>query len=152
MMKLDQAVALVEKASIESQRLLRRILYETLYRKKLPVVLRPGEDPEELVALGLCVCVDDPAGVISSPDLEKVRRKVYSYLGRRNEVDVSYDENMKEIEIPKGAQFAFVMNLLDPSDTYLGVEFPDDDVTRLLDLHGVNRCRGWRLKKEKEGK
>ena len=51
-------------------------------------------------------------------------------------------EDMIEHEIPKGASFVATMPV--GSGASLSVEFPDDEITALLDLYGVNRCHEWK--------
>ncbi len=70
----------------------------------------------------------------------KSARKIYTYLNRRNENDVYVDEEGNEHEIPKGSQFAATVTL--ECNTELTVNFKDDEITTLLDQHGVNRCYG----------
>jgi hypothetical protein len=68
-----------------------------------------------------------------------VSRKIYTYLNRRDGVECYLDEQMNEREIPKGAQF-----IATGSGSSLFLEFPNDEITALLDHYGVNRCRMWR--------
>ena len=139
---LRDAVRAAESVSESSQRLLRRIMYETLYHKAAVVKLKNKENSEELVSAGLCLRVDEPAGVALVPELEKARRKLYTYLGRRNESEPYFDPESGNIkEIPKGSSFDAIVSL--DGGVSLSLCFPDDDVTALLDEYGVNRCRGW---------
>ena len=139
---LKQAVADVEKLGVDDQRLLRSVLSEAVYKKAAYHKKKRGEDFGGLIAAGFVVQIDEPAGVILSEDLANVRRKLCTYLSRRNEVDHYYDENGDEHEIPKGAEFTATITIGVGSE--LSLAFPDDEITELLDLYGVNRCRRWK--------
>ena len=141
MYSLSESVALVEKLDINEQRKLRELLSEAVYKKQLIHKKKRGEDFTALVSAGFLVKIDEPDGVILDSNLEKVRKKLCTYLSRRNEVDSYLDEEMKTHEIPKGAQFVATARI--GSRSSLSLEFPDDDITELLDQYGVNRCRGW---------
>lgn len=79
----------------------------------------------------------DAVAVKVSDAFVRVSRKIYTYLGRRLENDVVFDSCGSEVVIPKGSRIVV-------SAGSLSVEFPDDEVTALLDQYGVNRCRGWK--------
>lgn len=84
----------------------------------------------------------DAVAVRLSDNFVGVSRKLYTYLNRRDGVECYLDEEMTEREIPKGAQFVNTVSI--GSGASLSLEFPDDEITALLDRHGVNRCRTWR--------
>ncbi len=140
--ELKDAVAAVEFLDIEDQRLLRSLLSEAVY-KKMPVhKSKKGEMFDGLISAGLVVPVDEPIGVVLDPKLEKVRKKLCTYLSRRNEVEHYFDEELVEHEIPKGSRFVATITI--GAAASLSLEFPDDEITALLDQYGVNRCRGWK--------
>lgn len=146
MKTLKQAVSDVEKLSVDDQRLLRVILSEAVYKKASYHKIKRGESFGDLIAAGFVVPVDDPVGVVLSDDLATVRRKLCTYLSRRNENDSYYDPELDRfVEFPKGAQFTATVTVgTAGSGTSLVLEFPDDEITELLDHYGVNRCRGWK--------
>lgn len=137
---LSEAVALVEGVDRASQMLLRSLLSEAIYKKIYIHEKKNGESFVDLIGAGLVVDVDDPAGVVLAPCLEKVRKKLCTYLSRRNESESCVDENGEPYTIPKGAQFVASASL---SGSTLLLAFPDDEITELLDYYGVNRCKGW---------
>lgn len=142
MLSLTDTVALVEGVDLPSQKLLRRVMYETIYHKKASVRLKSGEDAADLIAAGLLIHIDEPEGVVLPPEFERVRRKLYTYLGRRNESEPYFDPDAGAMkEIPQGASFEAAVAL--SGETALTLSFPDDEVTDLLNRYGVNRCRGW---------
>ena len=79
-----------------------------------------------------------PAG-----DLDVVKRKAYTYLLRKYDREPVYVGGKEEwIDFPHGAEETVTVSL-DGSGTR-SLAFPDDEVTKLLDKHGVNPCRGWK--------
>lgn len=142
MYDLKNAVAVVESLALDDQRLLRSLLSEAVY-KKMPVhKIKKGESFDGLISAGLVIPVDEPIGVVLDPKLEKVHKKLCTYLSRRNEVEHYFDEELVEHEIPKGSQFVATVTI--GAGSSLSLEFPDDEITALLDQYGVNRCRGWK--------
>ena len=139
-MTLPEAVAAVELLAPEDQIFLRLLLSEAVYKKQPVHKKRPREKYDGLIGAGLVVEVDDPAGIVLDPCLEKVRKKLCTYLSRRNESESCVDENGQPYAIPKGAQFVADVSL---GGSALSLAFPDDEITELLDLYGVNRCRRW---------
>ena len=142
MFDLKSAVAVVESLALDDQKLLRSLLSEAVYKKAPFHKIKKGEDLSALMSAGLVVIVDDPAGAVLDPSLDKVRKKLCTYLSRRNEVERYFDEELVEHEIPKGSQFVATITI--DTGSVLSLEFPDDEITALLDQYGVNRCRGWK--------
>ena len=142
MFDLKSAVAVVESLALDDQKLLRSLLSEAVYKKAPFHKIKKSEDLGALVSAGLVVIVDDPAGAVLDPSLDKVRKKLCTYLSRRNEVERYFDEELVEHEIPKGSQFVATITI--GTGSVLSLEFPDDEITALLDQYGVNRCRGWK--------
>lgn len=142
MFDLKSAVAVVESLALDDQKLLRSLLSEAVYKKAPFHKIKKGEDLSALMSAGLVVIVDDPAGAVLDPSLDKVRKKLCTYLSRRNEVERYFDEELVEHEIPKGSQFVATITI--GTGSVLSLEFPDDEITALLDQYGVNRCRGWK--------
>lgn len=81
----------------------------------------------------------DVVAVMLSDDFVKVSRKIYTYLNRRDKVEYYLDEEANECEIPKGAQFNATVST--DGTVSLSMQFPDDEITALLDRYGVNRCK-----------
>ena len=140
MYDLKSAVAVVEDLALEDQLLLRLLLSEAVYKKQTVHKKRPREKYDGLIGVGLVVEVDDPVGIVLDPCLEKVRKKLCTYLSRRNESENCVDENGVPYTIPKGAQFVASVSL---GGSSLSLVFPDDEITELLDYYGANRCKGW---------
>lgn len=84
----------------------------------------------------------DAVAVRLSDNFVRVSRKIYTYLNRRDAVESYFDEKMVEHEIPKGAEYVATITI--GSGSSLSLEFPDDEITALLDHYGVNRCRTWK--------
>ena len=139
MKKLEVAIELVEGLALCDQKLLRSLLSDVIYKKKPVHVLKKGEDPEGLISSGLAVLLDDPSGLVISPDYSDVARKICTYLTRRNESEHYFDPDRGMLEIPKGSRFVATVSISGKSE--LSMEFPDDEITALLDRYGVNRCR-----------
>lgn len=139
-MTFPEAVAAAEGLALEDQLLLRLLLSEAVYKKQTVHKKRPRERYDGLIGAGFVVEVDDPAGIVLDPCLEKVRKKLCTYLSRRNESENCVDENGVPYTIPKGAQFVASVSL---GGSSLSLVFPDDEITALLDHYGVNRCKGW---------
>lgn len=90
----------------------------------------------------LDVVAHDACAVALVPEFERARKKVYIYLGRKLEDEQYFDpETGNCILYPKGAAFSAVVHL-DGGST-LSVDFPNDEITALLDKYGCNRCRTW---------
>ena len=139
MKNLKQVVAAVEELAVPDQQLLRAVLSEALYKKAAFHKIGRSENFDTLIAAGLVEKIDDPPGVILSGELGTVRKKLCTYLMRRNENDSYIDEDGIEREIPKGSQFTATVTL----GGEVSLSFPDDEITELLDQYGVNRCRRW---------
>ncbi len=93
-----------------------------------------------------------PAAVFLQPSgpLDVVRRKVYTYLLRKLTDDYTMDVNSGELmRIPHGSEFSVTVTIGGVSS--LRLSFPDDEITELLDLHGANRCRTWKLPPKEGG-
>lgn len=87
--------------------------------------------------------VVDIKSFVYSPSLDKVKKKVYIYLGRKLINEHYYDvDTGKYIDYPKGATFSTTVSLVEGVGG-LTCEFPDDEITDLLDKYGCNRCRNW---------
>ena len=86
----------------------------------------------------------DAYAVALVPEFERVRKKVYIYLGRKLLDESYYDEDTGlSVDFPKGASFITSLRPFG-ENSGLQCEFPDDDITELLDKYGCNRCRTWR--------
>ena len=86
----------------------------------------------------------DACAVALVPEFERVRKKVYIYLGRKLFDESYYDvDTDMYVDFPKGASFVTVLRPFG-EDSGLQCKFPDDEITELLDKYGCNRCRTWR--------
>lgn len=72
-------------------------------------------------------------------ELDKFKRKIYTYLLRRNSTDTQIDGDGNCLEIPHGAEFSVSVDLM-KGVSALSLSFPDDEITHLLDHFGVNPC------------
>lgn len=141
-MDLQELVAVAENLTDDCQKVLWNALKEIIYRQKGPAKLKPSDALDRIVGIGLLVHAD---GRYNVPEAAKKRiRKLYTYLVRKYDVEYYLDpETCAEKVIPKGAEFVCTMGLDGKSE--LALRFPDDDVTALLNLFGVNRCDNWTL-------
>lgn len=87
--------------------------------------------------------LDGVVSAILAPELERVRKKVYIYLGRKLEDESYYDPDVDDmVQIPKGAVFSATVGIGKAGE--LRLAFPDDEITALLNKYECNRCAGWR--------
>lgn len=141
-MDLQELVSITENLTDGCQRVLWSALKEILYRQKGPAKLKPCDELEGIIDLGLLVHLD---GRYAVPEMAKKKiRKLYTYLVRKFDVDLYFDpESGTTKEIPKGAEF---VSITSPDGcSQLMLQFPDDEVTALLNLFGTNRCDNWKL-------
>lgn len=76
------------------------------------------------------------------------KQKMYSYLHRKFDNDVYYDENLEPVYFPAGATPYYELQVGIDKSTFTSLvsqsseyRFPDDEVTRLLDKYNCNRCK-----------
>ena len=82
--------------------------------------------------------------VVLAPEVERVRKKIYLYLGRKYENESYYDPDADAfIEYPKGASFVTEIHPIEGGSSLM-CAFPDDEITALLEKYGCNRCHTWR--------
>lgn len=141
-MNLQELVSVTENLTDDCQRVLWQSLKEILFRQKGVAILKPCTELDNIVRIGLLVCAD---GRYSVPEMAaKKIRKLYTYLVRKFDVQHYLDpETNEEKQIPKGAEFVCGISL--DGRSQLALQFPDDDVTALLNLFGTNRCDSWPL-------
>ena len=141
-MNLQELVSIVENLSDDCQRVLRNALKEIIYRQKGPAKLKTCDELDRIVEIGLLICED---GRYAVPEPVKKRlRKLYTYLVRKFDVDCYWDpETGEDKTIPKGAEFVGVISI--NGDIKTAIQFPDDEVTAMLNLFGTNRCDNWQL-------
>jgi hypothetical protein len=75
-----------------------------------------------------------------SPEVLSNARKLYSYLLRKFDYDLCFDDVMGEVKVPHGAEFVRYSTAPDGSRVSI-YQFPDDEITHLLDMYNANRCR-----------
>lgn len=141
-MDLKELVSVLENLTDDCQRVLWNALKEIVYRQKGPAKLKPCDELDCIIKIGLLDYVD---GKYDVPEIAKKKiRKLYTYLVRKFDIDLYYDPDADETkEIPKGAEFVCTMTI--DGSSKLAIQFPDDEVTSLLNLFGVNRCDNWSL-------
>lgn len=79
-----------------------------------------------------------PAGL-----LVVAKKKVYTYLLRKYTDDNIMDENGNFHFIPHGAECSVVVSESGVSESV--IQFPDDEITELLNKYGANRCARLKL-------
>lgn len=141
-MDLKELVSILENLTDDCQQVLWDALKEIVYRRKGPAKLKPCDELDCIVKIGL---LDYVEGKYDVPETAKKKiRKLYTYLVRKFDVEYCLDaETLEEITIPKGSEFVCTMGL--DGESKLALQFPDDEITALLNLFGVNRCDNWPL-------
>lgn len=71
------------------------------------------------------------------------KKKVYTYLLRKYTDDNIMDENGNFRSIPHGAEYSVAVS--ESGVKELIVQFPDDEITELLNKYDANRCEGLKL-------
>lgn len=86
----------------------------------------------------------DISTVVTAPALDRIRRKVYTYLNRKFFDESYFDPDTGNvIDYPHGASFVATVDM-GGNRGVLRCEFPDDEITELLDKYGCNRCKMWK--------
>lgn len=139
-MDLQELVAIVENMTDSCQKVLWETLKEILFRQKGSAKIRHSDDLDIIVDFGILEFSNERYSVADTA--KKKIRKLYTYLVRKFDVELYFDPEQGEVkEIPKGAEFKCVISL-DGSST-LKLQFPEDDVTAMLNLFGTNKCNDW---------
>lgn len=138
-MDLQELVSTVENLTDGCQQALWEALKEILYRQKGPAKLKPSTDLDCIVKCGVLVSRD---GRYDVPEAAKKGiRKLYTYLVRKYGTESYFDpETCQIVDIPKGATFVATVSAA-TGKTTLCLQFPNDEITELLDLFGTNRCK-----------
>lgn len=98
--------------------------------------------------LDICAMTNDIEVVVPHPMLERTRKKIYIYLGRKLENDGYYDpEKESYVEYPKGAEYRGMMGVFN-GEHKSGWFYKDDEINRLLEKYGHLRCPIWDGPKE----
>lgn len=141
-MELQELVAITENLTDDCQRVLHQSLKEIIYRQKGPANLKQCAELSSIVDIGMLEYKD---GRYAIPELAKKNiRKLYTYLIRKFDNDTYFDvETGAFKDIPKGAIFTATVSIDGSIES--GMQFPDDEVTELLNLFGTNRCNNWPL-------
>ena len=140
-MDLQYLVSITENLTDDCQRVLWDALKEIIYRQKGPAKLKPCPELDRIVEIGMLNYTD---GRYAIPEAAKKRiRKLYTYLVRKFDVEIYWDPDAgKAKSIPKGAVFVCTISAHGSVQT---LQFPDDEVTAMLNLFGTNRCPNWPL-------
>lgn len=137
-MDLMEMVAIVENFTDSTQMYLRDALKEILFKGKGSAKIKPCAEMEDILGTG--IIVRDGAMFAISEQARKKVRKLYTYLSRKYDTELYFNpETCEMIEIPKGAIFTTEMSLID-GNAGVSMQFPDDEVTAMLDLFGTNPC------------
>ena len=139
-MNLQELVSITENLTEDCQKVLFAALKEILYRQKGPAKIKQCNELDRIVEIGILDHVDGRYAIAEMA--KKKIRKLYTYLVRKFDVEYYFDPEAGENKaIPKGAEFVCTMSL--GGGSRLSLQFPDDDVTAMLNLFGVNRCDNW---------
>lgn len=138
-MNLVDLVAAVENMTDDCQRVLLDALKEILYRQKGSAKLKPCSELETILESGILQLDEGRYAVAETA--KKKARKLYTYLLRKFDVELYFGEDGTLKEIPKGSEFVATINM--DGSSRLVLQFPDDEVTTMLNLFGTNRCENW---------
>lgn len=138
-MDLVDLVAIVENMTDDCQMFLLDALKEILYRQKGSAKLKPCNELDDILQCGI-LRLD--GGRYTVAEMAKKRaRKLYTYLLRKFDVELYFGEDGTLKEIPKGSEFVYTITI--DGSSKLELQFPDDEVTAMLNLFGTNRCDNW---------
>lgn len=136
-MSLCDLVSIVENITNEAQIYLKDILLNILFRKKNPIKLKDKAELQAVISLGILEPCE--GGYTIGQRAQKSIRKLYTYLIRKYDNESYFDlETGTMKECPKGAIFTATVSI--DGNIESGMQFPDDEVTELLNLFNVNRC------------
>lgn len=139
-MDLQELVSVTENLTDGCQKVLFETLREILYRQKGAAKVKPCDELGIFVEAGLLTMEDGRYNI--SEAAKKKSRKLYTYLLRKFDFDYYFDpEDGTEKKIPKGAEFVCTISMDGRSE--LKLQFPDDEITAMLNLFGTNRCDNW---------
>lgn len=141
-LSLEEAVDILETLPVSSQLVLKNTLLNKLFRKRETYKQKKPDGVAELIASGLVIDASDGAVSISD-QLVNCKRKLYTYLLRKYEDEGFITETGKLYEYPHGANVILSSKVDETGERKISFEFPDDEVTRLLDKYGANRCRDY---------
>lgn len=142
---LRDIVATVENMPDKSQVYLKNTLLNMIFRGKDPIKLNQTKERDDVLESGILVPDESGLFTVASNAKHKIR-KLYTYLIRKFDTESVFEANSGEmIEIPKGSR-PYVSFSLSGENAGAGLEFPDDEVTVMLDLFGTNRCKDWPIK------
>lgn len=142
-MDLQELVSITENLTDGCQRILLEALREIIYRQKGLSKLKPCVELDRIVDIGIIDSVNGRYGVAEIA--KKNIRKLYTYLVRKFDTVPFFDpETCQVVDIPKGANFVSTLDVF-TMKMKLHLEFPDDEITDLLNLFGANRCDDWTL-------
>lgn len=140
-LSLADTVSSIENTSESTQLFLKEALKDILFKAKSPIILTECSEKEELISLGVLTEASGKYEV--SKQWTKSAKKLYSYLSRKFDKESYLDpETFELIDIPKGSSFACESSVASGENT-LFLQFPDDEVTALLDLFDSNPCKYW---------
>lgn len=135
---LEAAVDKLEQVDLDSQNLFHEVLRDLFYRKKPHHKKRKSEDFSQLLAVGL-VAEETPGYFIIPPEFKPAFKGLSLYLNRRNENEYYFDGDEFR-SLPKGVHQAVAIEIgLNGSRVIDMTDFPDDEITALLNKYGVNR-------------
>lgn len=138
---LMEMVAAIENTSDSVQLFLKNAMSDILYRTKGSIQLPGCYELDAVLSTGILQETDGKYSF--SESAKKKARKLYTYLVRKFDTELYFDpETCQTIDIPKGAVFVGTIDV-SSGESSISLHFPDDEVTELLDLFGVNPCKKW---------
>ena len=143
-LSLMDMVSAIENLSNNTQIFLKEALKNILYQTKGATPFASSADLEAVLAIGLLQEIDGKYDV--SEQARKKIRKLYTYLIRKFDTESYLDPHTFEmVAFPKGASFTGTISVIN-GETVVAPQFPDDEITALLDLFDSNPCKYWSAK------
>ena len=144
-LQLKELVSAVENMSESSQVYLKNTLLNMIFRGNDPIKLNPTKERDDVLESGILIPCESGLFTVAREAKSRIRN-LYTYLIRKFDTESVFEVNSgKLIEIPKGSR-PYVSFSLSSKNTDAGLEFPNDEVTVMLDLFGTNRCKDWPIK------
>lgn len=143
-MSLMDMASAIENTSDSTQLFLKDALKDIFYRTKGPIALTDCSELETILSIGILQQTDGKYDV--SEQARKKIRKLYTYLIRKFDTESYLDPHTFEmVAFPKGASFTGTISVIS-GETVVAPQFPDDEVTALLDMFDSNPCKYWSQK------
>lgn len=139
-LSLMDMVSAIENTADSTQIFLKDAMKEILYKSKGPATLTFCSELESIVSIGILQQTEGKYDISNAA--RKQARKLYTYLVRKFDTEPYLNEDCEMIEVPKGSIFECVVDVSSGKSS-LSLQFPDDEITALLDLFDSNPCKYW---------